>query len=235
MSNKAYELIEPERYEERLAAIVAENRRFPQGWLRDSDALAPVAFAGLPLVGIACCVYAGVQGRFELPLLIIMAVCAVIAVILVGVSYALYRRHAAEPVRGDLLVADGVLYNPSWVEDRKKYGTSGKGIVRITAIPLETCRGYHNKKDGVVWIIPRRESALRDIWYSGRRWEERRRLCEKLVQSGIEGKGDSDPFMGLYDEFLDFLVEVGVPAEETTQEIDFLAGTASGILARREE
>ena len=41
--------------------------------------------------------------------------------------------------------------------------------------------------------------------------------------------------MGLYDEFLDFLVEVGVPAEETTQEIDFLAGTASGILARREE
>lgn len=231
MGSKTYESIEPERYEERLAAIIAENRRFPQGWLHDGDALAPAAFAGLPLVGIVGCVYAGLRGKFETPLFVIIAACAVLAAALVGLSYVLYRRHAAVPVYGDLFVTGGVLYKLSWIEDRKKYGSSGKGIVRINAVPLAVCRGYRNKKDGMVWIIPRRQDALRDIWRYGHRWEERRRLCEKLAESGIEGKGDADPFMGVYDEFLDFLVELGIPIEETDRPVDFLAGTASGIFA----
>ena len=53
----------------------------------------------------------------------------------------------------------------------------------------------------------------------------------KLIQGGIQGKGDADPFIGVEDVFLDFLVEIGIPFEETTAPVDFLAGTARGVLA----
>ena len=53
----------------------------------------------------------------------------------------------------------------------------------------------------------------------------------KLIQSGIQGKGDADPCIGGEDVFLDCLVEVGIPIEETTVPVDFLAGTARGVLA----
>ena len=53
----------------------------------------------------------------------------------------------------------------------------------------------------------------------------------KLIQNGIRGKGDADPFIGVEDVFLDFLVEIGIPIEETTAPVGFLAGTARGALA----
>lgn len=231
MGGKSYKLIEPERYQERVAEAIAARNRFPQGWLRDSDALKPLPFAGVALAVIAVCLWVGVQNGFVLPYVIIIAVCAAIAAVLIGLSLVLYRRHVKEPVRCDLFVADGVLFAPSWVEHRKKNGTSGKGIVRISAISLEDARGYHNKKEGIVWIIPQRQGALRDVWRQGHRWDECRALCEKLIQSGIQGKGDADPFIGVEDVFLDFLVEIGIPIEEATAPVDFLAGTARGVLA----
>ena len=36
---------------------------------------------------------------------------------------------------------------------------------------------------------------------------------------------------GVYDEFADFLSDVGIPIEETDVPVDFLAGTAHGILS----
>lgn len=53
----------------------------------------------------------------------------------------------------------------------------------------------------------------------------------KLIQSGIQGKGDADPCIGVEDVFLDFLVEIGIPIEEATAPVDFLAGKARGVLA----
>ena len=53
----------------------------------------------------------------------------------------------------------------------------------------------------------------------------------KLIQGGILGKGDADSRNGVEDVFLDFLVEIGIPIEEATAPVDFLAGTARGVLA----
>ena len=232
MGKAVYDIIEPENYDERLKAVIAKRRRFPYGWMRDSDALMPIPFAAVPLVGIGASVYAGMQSGFVMPLYIIIAVCAVIAVTLVLLSYILHRKHAAEPVREDMFVVGDVLYIVSWVEYRQKYGKSGKGIVRIHAIQLDECLGYHNEKDGVVWIVPKRTGALRDVWYYGHHWDEHRKLCEKLIKSKSSTKYETDPFIGVYDEFADFLSEIGIAIEETDVPVDFLAGTAHGILSR---
>lgn len=231
MGRAAYNIIEPDNYDERLKEVVANRRRFPHGWLHDSHALTPIPFAAVALVGVGFSAYAGVQSGFVVPLYITISVCAVVAVALVFLSYVLYRKHAAEPVREDMLVVGDALYIISWVEYRKKYGKSGKGIVRIHAIKLDECLGYHNAKDGTVWLIPKHAGALRDVWYYGHRWDEHRKLCEKLIRSKSGSKYETSPFVGVYDEFADFLSDVGIPIEETDVPVDFLAGTAHGILS----
>lgn len=232
MGKAPYGIIEPANYDERLKEVIANRRRFPYGWIRDSANLTPIPFAAVALVGIGVSVYAGMQSGFVMPLCVIIAVCAVIAVALVLLSYGLYRKHAAEPVREDMFVVGDVLYIISWVDYRKKYGKSGKGIVRIHAIKLDECLGYHNEKDGIVWLIPKQAGALRDVWYYGHQWDEHRKLCDRLIKSKSATKYETDPFVGVYDEFADFLSDVGIPIEETDIPVDFLAGTAHGILSR---
>ena len=131
-----------------------------------------------------------------------------------------------------MFVVGDALYIISWVEYRKKYGKSGKGIVRIHTIRIDECFGYHNAKDGTVWLIPKHAGALRDVWYYGHHWDEHRKLCEKLIKLKSSTKYETNPFIGVYDEFTDFLSEIGIAIEETDVPVDFLAGTAHGLLSR---
>ena len=216
-------VIEPSRYAEKLRAALDKEWAFPRGWVKDSGAMTPFVFAIVLWIVIGVCVYSGVESGFVTPLLVIIAVCLLLSVILLGVSLALYRSHRAQPVHMDLFAADGHLFNISWMGDKN---ASGEGTVRIHVVPIDACEGYLNKKDGVVWIIPSKQSAIRDVWREGHRWAERRELCWKLLASGVRGKGDSDPFFGVYEEFSDFLDRIGVPIEETTEPVDFIAGTA---------
>lgn len=224
-------IVEPERLLERLAVVHDDHWRFPRGWLHDSGALAPFAFAIVALAGMAICAYVGVRSRWIMPLMIVTAVCALLFVGLTCLSLGVYRRHAAEPMRRDLFAMGGVLFSISWMDDGKAYGSSGKGIVRIHAIPLDRVRAYRNKEDRTVWILPQHAGDLRDIWRRGHRWEERRELCRKLLARGMRSTGETDPFFGVHTEFEDFFTALGVSIEDTDQPVDFLAGTAHGVLA----
>ena len=139
----------------------------PRGWLHDSGALAPFAFAVVALAGMAICAYVGVRSGWVMPLMIVTAVCALLFVGLTCLSLGVYRRHAAEPMRRDLFAMGGVLFSISWMDDGKAYGSSGKGIVRIHVIPLDRVRAYRNKEDRTVWILPQHAGDLRDIWRRG--------------------------------------------------------------------
>lgn len=223
-------IVEPERLLERLAVVHDDRWRFPRGWLHDSGAPAPFAFAVVALAGMAIS-YVGVRSGWVMPLMIVTAVCALLFVGLTCLSLGVYRRHAAEPMRRDLFAMGGVLFSISWMDDGKAYGSSGKGIVRIHAIPLDRVRAYRNKEDRTVWILPQHAGDLRDIWTRGHRWEERRELCRKLLARGMRSAGETDPFFGVHTEFEDFLTALGVSIADTDQPVDFLAGTAHGVLA----
>lgn len=201
----------------------------PRGLARDSSALTPLAFAVLPLLFATGCVLGMARNGSDPLGWAIVAVCAAVVAALAGVSALVFSRdrRRALSARGDLFAANGWLLSISWMEDRKAHGTSGKGILRIHAVRLDECRVYHSEKDGAIWVVPARPGALRDIWRRDRTWEQRRAVCAQLIKSGrVSAAGDTDPFVGVPDVFRPFLEDLGLRVEETTEPIDFLAGTA---------
>lgn len=222
------EVAEPVDFEDELERALAERNRFPRGWLRDSDALTPLAFTGVPLIvfiALAVQVAQGGLGSYLGIVLAIMAICLAIVAVLVAVSIAIYRRHQQKRDPRDLFAAGGYLFSIGWIDDKKKYGDSGKGIIRIDVVRIDEARGYHNAKDGVVWIVPTRPGALRDIWRRGHRWDERRAIALGLLKKDIGSMEDTDPFVGRCDVFRAFFEEIGISVTESAEPVDFLAGT----------
>ena len=84
-----------------------------------------------------------------------------------------------------------------------------------------------NRKDRTVWILPSPGAHIYDVWRRGKRWEGERELCLALLEKGIPGSADTDPFFGVDEQYRAFLERIGVRIEETTKPVDFLAGTWS--------
>ena len=58
-------------------------------------------------------------------------------------------------------------------------------------------------------------------------WGDERELCLALLEKGIPSSADTDPFFGVGEQYRGFLERIGVRIEETTEPVDFLAGTWS--------
>lgn len=223
------ETAEPCGCEDELREETLRLWAFPRGLSRDSAALTPIAIAGTPLIVVAGCFYS-MAGNGSHPLLwAIVGACALIIVALVALSAAIFSRDRRRLLSApsDFFAANGCLFSISWVDDRKAHGTSGKGILRIHAVRLDECRAYHSERDRVIWLIPARPGALRDIWRRDKTWEQRRGICEKLLKTGsVATAGDTDPFLGASEVYRPFLEDLGLRIEETARPVDLLAGTA---------
>ena len=212
-----------ERSSQRLAQIVEptddekaaaeEARTFGRSYAHDSTALGVAAFAGVFVIVFAIVVVTLVDGvlRGEFGeqdvtwLAVIGAAVFVVFVALAVVSVLVARHHYLHPAKSDVFAAGGRLFHASFMRDKEKRGDD-RGIVRIDVVGIAECAGFHNRKDRTVWILPSPDARIHDVWRRGKH---------------------TDPFFGVDEQYRGFLERIGVRIEETTEPVDFLAGTWS--------
>lgn len=218
--------------DERAAA--EEARTFGRSYAHDSTALGVAAFALVFLivfvvvvVTLASGVARGEFGEQDVTwLAVIGGSVFVVFAVLVVVSVLVARRHYLHPVKSDVFAAGGHLFHASFMRDKEKH-EDDRGIVRINVVDIAECTGFHNRKDRTVWILPSPDARIHDVWRRGKRWEDERKLCLALLEKGIPSSADTDPFFGVDEQYRGFLERIGVRIEETTEPVEFLAGTWS--------
>ena len=230
-SQRLAQIVEPTD-DEKAAAKAA--RTFGRSYAHDSTALGVAAFAGfffIVLVIVVVTLISGVlRGEFgeqDITWLAVIGVAVfVVLVALAVVSVLVARHHYLHPVKSDVFAAGGRLFHTSFMRDKEKRGDD-RGIVRIDVVDIAECVGFHNRKDRTVWILPSPDARIHDVWRRGKRWEDERELCLALLEKGIPSGADTDPFFGVDEQYRGFLERIGVRIEETTEPVDFLAGTWS--------
>ena len=224
-------IVEPYDEENRAAD---DARTFTRSYAHDSTALAAAVPAGVALLILAVVLATlveglrdgshGHDGMFWLLLIAAVAVLTIVASMTASVLVA--RHHYTHPGEEDLFAYGGHLFSVSFLRDRKAY-RDDRGIVRISVVATDGCVGFHNAKDRTVWILPREGCRIHDVWRRGKRWDEERELCIALADRGMPGSADTDPYFGVSEQYRGFLERIGIPVEETTTPVDFLAGTWS--------
>lgn len=228
MTSERHNIIEPST-DEKTTAVSAQT--FWRTLSHDSTALGIIVFAvvafiicGITVFSMSRSIVNGSlddSGKFWM--LVIAALAAALALILTAIAFLVARHHHNHPESRDLFSADGYLFSTMFLSDKKR--SDGNGTVRIDAVRIDECVGYHNKKDKTIWIVPNSGSSIYDVWRKGKAWDEERSLCLSLIESGIPKSTDTDPFFGVREQYLPFLQRIGVHVEETTQPVDFIAGT----------
>ena len=230
--NRASAQIAEPTDDEKAAAKAAWT--FGRSFAHDSTALGVVAFAGVSLlvfiIVVATFVSGMVRGEYggrDITWFIVIGGSAfVVFAVLAAVSVLVARHHYLHPDKSDVFAAGGRLFRTSFMRDKKKY-RDDRGIVRIHVVGIAECAGFHNRKDGTVWILPNSGVRIYDVWRRGKRWGDERELCLALLEKGIPSGADTDPFFGVGEQYRGFLERIGVRIEETTEPVDFLAGTWS--------
>ena len=225
------QIVEPTD-DEKAAAKAAQT--FGRSYAHDSTALGVAAFAGVFLIVFAIVVVTLIDGvvRGEFGeqdvtwLAVIGGSVFVVFAALAVVSVLVARHHYLHPGKSDVFAAGGRLFHTSFMRDKKKH-EDDRGVVRINVVGIAECTGFHNRKDRTVWILPSPDARIRDVWRRGKRWEDERELCLALLEKGIPSGADTDPFFGVDEQYRRFLERIGVRIEETTEPVDFLAGTWS--------
>lgn len=233
MSNatRAYtknDIIEPSEDEH---AAAASSYTFFRYFTHDSSALALIALAIVFVIISAVTIHTmfSMQSEGTLDdeaLLWLFAVAipsALVAIIFIIVSILISRHHYIHQDKRDLFSVDGYLFSTFFMQDKKR--KDGNETVRIDAVRIDECVGYHNKKDKTIWFVPNSGSNIYDIWRKGKTWDDERDLCLSLIKNGIPKGSDTDPFFGVNEQYLPFVQRIGVHIEETTQPVDFIAGT----------
>ena len=232
-NQRSRQIVEPTD-DEKAAAKAAQT--FGRSYAHDSTALGVAAFALVSLIffvidmvtlvsGLAHGEY-GEQGIMWLT--VIGGSVFVVFVVLVVVSVLVARHHYLNPVKSDVFAAGGRLFHTLFIRDKEKH-EDDRGIVRIDVVDIAACTGFHNRKDRTVWILPGPDARIYDVWRRGKRWEDERELCLALLEKGIPSGADTDPFFGVDEKYRGFLERIGVRIEETTEPVDFLAGTWSPV------
>lgn len=230
-NGRATRAVEPTD-DEKAAAKAAQT--FGRSFAHDSTALGVAAFALVFLivfvvvvVTLASGVARGEFGEQDVTwLAVIGGSVFVVFAVLVVVSVLVARRHYLHPVKSDVFAAGGHLFHASFMRDKEKH-EDDRGIVRINVVDIAECTGFHNRKDRTVWILPSPDARIHDVWRRGKRWEDERELCLALLEKGIPSGADTDPFFGVDEQYRGFLERIGVRIEETTEPVEFLAGTWS--------
>lgn len=230
-SHRLAQIVEPTD-DEKAAARAAQT--FGRSYAHDSTALAVAAFALFFLIVFAIVVVTLIDGvaRGEYGEQDIVWLAAIGASVfamfaaLVVVSVLVARHHYLHPVKSDVFAAGGRLFHTWFIRDKEERRTD-RGIVRIDVVDIAECAGFHNRKDRTVWILPSPDARIHDVWRRGKRWEDERELCLALLEKGIPSGADTDPFFGVDEQYRGFLERIGVRIEETTEPVDFLAGTWS--------
>lgn len=140
------------------------------------------------------------------------------------VSVLIARHHYLHPDESDVFAVGGHLFHTWFTHDKEECGDD-RGIVRINIVDIAECAGFHNRKDRTVWIIPSPDTHIHGVRQYDKRWEDERELCLDLLEEGIPSDADTVPFFGVDEQYRGFLERVGVRTEETTEPVDFLAGT----------
>ena len=229
-NRRSVQIVEPTD-DEKAAAKAAWT--FGRSFSKDSTTLGVLAFALVFFIVFAIVIVTLVDGvaRDEFGrkgatwLAVIGASLFVVFAALVVAAVLVARHHYLHPDKSDVFAADGRLFHTYFLRD-KGY-KDGRGIVRINIVGIDECTGFHNRKDGTVWILPGADARIYDVWRRGRRWEDERDLCLALLEKGIPSGSDTDPFYGVDEQYRGFLERVGVRIEETTEPVAFLAGTWS--------
>lgn len=229
-SQRLARIVEPTD-EEKAAAEAA--RTFGRSFSHDSTVLGILAFALVFLVFTAVDIWALISGvvRGEFGeqdiawLAVIGTALFVVFAVLVVASFLVARYHYLHPGKNDVFAAGGHLCSTSFMRD-KKY-KDDRGIVCIDVVRITECVGHHSRKGGKVWIIPNPDACIHDVWRRGKRWEDERELCLALLEKGVPSGEGTDPFFGVDEQCRGFLERIGVRIEETTEPVDFLAGTWS--------
>lgn len=217
---------------EKAAAKAA--RTFGRSFAHDSTALGVAAFSLVFLIAFAIVIVTLVGGvsRSEYGsqditwLAVIGTAVFVVFAALAVTSVLVARHHYLHPDKSDVFAAGGHLFHTSFMRDKEKH-EDGLGIVRINVVGIAECTGFHNRKDRTVWILPSPDARIHDVWRRGKRWEDERELCLALLEKGIPSGAGTDPFFGVDEQYRGFLERIGVRIEETTEPVDFLAGTWS--------
>ena len=232
-NQRSRQIVEPTD-DEKAAAKAAQT--FGRSFAHDSAALGVVAFALVFFIVFAVVIATlvggvarGEYGEQGIMWLAVIggSVFAVFAVLVV-VSVLVARYHYLHPVKDDVFAADGCLFHTWFVRDKEER-RADRGYVRINVVGIAECAGFHNRKDGTVWILPSSDARIYDVWRRGKRWEDERELCLALLEKGIPSNADTDPFFGVDEQYRGFLERIGVRIEETTEPVDFLAGTWSPV------
>lgn len=231
LSQHPVQIVEPTDGE-KVAAKAA--RTFGRSFARDSTALGVAAFALVFFIVFVVVIVTLVDGvvRDEYGgqdvtwLAVIGGSVFVAFAVLAVVSVLVARHHHLHPGKSDVFAAGGRLFHTSFMLDKEKHGDD-RGIVRINVVGIAECTGFHNRKDRTVWILPSPGARIHDVWRRGKRWEDERELCLALLEKGIPSGADTDPFFGVDEQYRGFLERIGVRIEETTEPVDFLAGTWS--------
>lgn len=230
-SQRLAQIVEPTD-DEKAAAKAAWT--FGRSFAHDSAALGVAAFALVFLivfvvvfVTLVSGVARGEYGEQDITWLAVIdgSVFVVFAALAV-VSVLVARHHYLHPGKSDVFAAGGRLFHTSFMRDKEKQ-EDDRGIVRINVVGIAECTGFHNRKDRTVWILPSPDARIHDVWRRGKRWEDERELCLALLEKGIPSGADTDPFFGVDEQYRGFLERIGVRIEETTEPVDFLAGTWS--------
>ena len=230
-SHRLAQIIEPTD-DEKAAAEAA--RTFGRSYAHDSTALGVAAFALVFLIVFAVVIVTlvdgvlrGEYGEQDIAWLAVIGVAVfVVFAALAAASVLVARHHYLHPVKSDVFAAGGRLFHTSFMPDKEK-NEDARGIVRIDVVDIAECTGFHNRKDGTVWILPSPGARIHDVWRRGKRWEDERELCLALLEKGVPSGADTDPFFGVDEQYRGFLERIGVRIEETTEPVDFLAGTWS--------
>lgn len=230
-NQRSRQIVEPTD-DEKAAAKAAQT--FGRSYAHDSTALGVASFAlvflivfAIDMVTLVSGLAHGEYGEQDIMWLTVIggSVFAVFAVLAV-VSVLVARHHYLHPEKSDVFAADGRLFHTWFIRDKERRGDD-RGYVRINVVGVAACTGFHNRKDRKVWILPNSDARIYDVWRRGKRWEDERELCLALLEKGIPSGADTDPFFGVDEQYRGFLERIGVRIEETTEPVDFLAGTWS--------
>ncbi len=230
-NQRSRQIVEPTD-DEKAAAKAAQT--FGRSYAHDSTALGVASFAlvflivfAIDMVTLVSGLAHGEYGEQDIMWLTVIgaSVFAVFAVLAV-VSVLVARHHYLRPEKSDVFAADGRLFHTWFIRDKERRGDD-RGYVRINVVSVAECTGFHNRKDRKVWILSNPDARIYDVWRRGKRWEDERELCLALLEKGIPSGADTDPFFGVDEQYRGFLERIGVRIEETTEPVDFLAGTWS--------
>ena len=230
-SQHLMQIVEPTD-DEKAAAKAA--RTFGRSYAHDSTALGVAAFAlvfliffAIDMVTLVSGLAHGEYGEQDIMwLTVIGGSVFVVFVVLAVVSVLVARHQYHNPGKSDVFAAGGRLLHTQFIRAKEKH-EDDRGIVRIDVVGIAECTGFHNRKDRTVWILPNPGARIHDVWRRGKRWEDERELCLALLEKGIPSGADTDPFFGVDEQYRGFLERIGVRIEETTEPVDFLAGTWS--------